>query len=245
MFVAEADESDGSFLMFAPTSAVVTNVEADHLDNYGDFAKVKEAFAGSSTGSSRAARSWPAPTTRARRELAQRARRARPGVRTYGEAEGADLRVTGVRPARPRRPGSASTGRRAVELSVRAGPAQRAERRRRCVAGRAGPRPTTGGRAGLAAFGGARRRLERKGEAGGVEVFDSYAHHPTELTADLRRGPRLPGGEGRRPDRRGLPAAPVQPHPRSSPPSSARRSAWPTRSSCWTSTGPARTPSPA
>ncbi|WP_460370933.1 glutamate ligase domain-containing protein, partial [Actinocorallia lasiicapitis] len=38
---------------------------------------------------------------------------------------------------------------------------------------------------GIAAFGGARRRLELKGEAGGVEVFDSYAHHPTELTADL------------------------------------------------------------
>lgn len=40
-------------------------------------------------------------------------------------------------------------------------------------------------REGLAVFGGAMRRLERKGEAGGVEVFDSYAHHPTELIADL------------------------------------------------------------
>src|SRR5215472_6685044 len=44
-FVAEADESDGSFLMLAPDAAVVTSVEADHLDNYGTLAAVEQAFA--------------------------------------------------------------------------------------------------------------------------------------------------------------------------------------------------------
>ena len=41
----EADESDGSFLMLAPDAAVVTSVEADHLDNYGTLAAIEEAFA--------------------------------------------------------------------------------------------------------------------------------------------------------------------------------------------------------
>src|SRR5690606_13713201 len=44
VFVAEADESDGSFLMLAPDIAVVTNVEADHLDNYGDPQAVQDGF---------------------------------------------------------------------------------------------------------------------------------------------------------------------------------------------------------
>ena len=42
--VLEADESDGSFLLLSPTMAVVTNIEADHLDHYKDLAEIKEAF---------------------------------------------------------------------------------------------------------------------------------------------------------------------------------------------------------
>ena len=48
--------------------------------------------------------------------------------------------------------------------------------------------------AGLAAYRGAQRRLEPKGEAAGVRVLDSYAHHPTELTADLRAAREIAGG---------------------------------------------------
>src|SRR5438552_997724 len=44
-FVAEADESDGSFLMLSPAAAVVTSIEADHLDNYGSLAEIEDAFA--------------------------------------------------------------------------------------------------------------------------------------------------------------------------------------------------------
>ncbi len=50
---------------------------------------------------------------------------------------------------------------------------------------------------GLAAFTGAKRRFESKGEAAGVTVFDSYAHHPTELTADLRAARDVVTGDGR------------------------------------------------
>ena len=95
--------------------------------------------------------------------------------------------------------------------------------------------------AALARYQGARRRLELKGEADGVRVFDSYAHHPTELAADLRaaRDIALTGGSSPSSSRictagRG-----------SSPASSARRWAWPTRRSSWTSTPRARIRSPA
>jgi UDP-N-acetylmuramate--alanine ligase len=183
LFVAEADESDGSFLMFAPKAAIVTNIEADHLDNYADFAMVKETFARF------VERIQPGgllvvcaddPVTRG---LGEEGSRRGLTVRTYGEAEDADHRVEGFT---PRGLGSRFTvGGRTLELAV---------------PGRHNALNATAAYAtalelgvsadavaeGLAGFTGARRRLEPKGEVGGVKVFDSYAHHPTELAADLR-----------------------------------------------------------
>ena len=63
---------------------------------------------------------------------------------------------------------------------------------------------------GIASFTGTRRRMERKGEAGGVRVYDSYAHHPTEITGDLASARELAGA---RPAARGVPAAPGLAHP--------------------------------
>ncbi|XRQ02829.1 UDP-N-acetylmuramate--L-alanine ligase [Actinomadura welshii] len=183
VFVAEADESDGSFLMYTPRIAVVTNVEADHLDNYGGFEMVKENFARfvdriEPGGTLIAGADDPVAM-----ELADRARARGLAVRTYGEAEGADLRVTGFT---PRGLGSRFHlgGFGDVELGV---PGRHNALNAAAVVAvaQALGHDDAPVRAGLAAFGGAMRRLERKGEAGGVEVFDSYAHHPTELTADL------------------------------------------------------------
>ena len=130
-------------------------------------------------------------------------------------------------PARSRRsPAAAGSG---AVTAAAARPAQRAQRRRR-----AGGRARAGlpGRAacarGSTAFTGTRRRFEHKGTAGGVRVYDSYAHHPTELRGRPRRRPRRRRAG---PGRRRLPAAPLQPHPLVRRPSSARRSGWPTRSS--------------
>ena len=80
--------------------------------------------------------------------------------------------------------------------------------------------------------------MERKGEAGGVRVYDSYAHHPTEIAGDLQAA-RAVAGEGgwSSPSSRTWSRAPG-----SSATRWARRSAPPTRSSCSTSTSPARTP---
>lgn len=197
VFVAEADESDGSFLMYTPRIAVITNVEADHLDNYGGFEKVKENFARfvdrvEPGGTLVAGADDPVAM-----ELAGRARERGLTVRTYGEAEGADLRVTGFT---PRGLGSrfAIAGVGEVALGV---PGRHNALNATAVVAvaQALGLDDAAVRDGLAAFGGAMRRLERKGEAGGVEVFDSYAHHPTEVTADLeatRDYAREKGGPG-------------------------------------------------
>ncbi|GAA1813381.1 UDP-N-acetylmuramate--L-alanine ligase [Actinomadura chokoriensis] len=183
VFVAEADESDGSFLMYTPHIAVVTNVEADHLDNYGGFEMVKENFARfvdrvEPGGTLVAGADDPVAM-----ELAGLARARGLTVRTYGEAEGADLRVTGFT---PRGLGSRFEIAGAGEVAL-AVPGRHNALNAAAVVAVAQALGVDGAavRAGLAAFGGAMRRLERKGAAGGVEVFDSYAHHPTELTADL------------------------------------------------------------
>ncbi|WP_433468614.1 UDP-N-acetylmuramate--L-alanine ligase [Spirillospora sp. CA-128828] len=183
VFVAEADESDGSFLMYTPRIAVVTNVEADHLDNYGGFEKVKENFARfvdriEPGGTLVAGADDPVAM-----ELAEQARARGLTVLTYGAAEGADLRVTGFT---PRGLGSRFGIEGAGEVALAVPGRHNALNAAAVVAvARALGADEEAVRAGLAGFGGAMRRLERKGEAGGVEVFDSYAHHPTELTADL------------------------------------------------------------
>ena len=91
--IVEADESDGSFLLIRPAAAVVTNVEADHLENYGDLDGIFRAF--------RAVRR-PDRAGRAARRVRRRRRRASDrGVRPVGRAARADLRRGGRR----RRPG--------------------------------------------------------------------------------------------------------------------------------------------
>ncbi|MEU5879629.1 UDP-N-acetylmuramate--L-alanine ligase [Spirillospora sp. NPDC047279] len=195
VFVAEADESDGSFLMYTPHIAVITNVEADHLDNYGGFDMVKDNFARfvdrvEPGGTLVAGADDPVAM-----ELAERARVRGLTVRTYGEAAGADLRVTGFT---PRGLGSRFEIEGLGEIALAVPGRHNSLNAAAVVAvaqalGCAFPDVA----AGLAEFRGAMRRLEPKGEAGGVEVFDSYAHHPTELTADLEATRDYVGQSGR------------------------------------------------
>ncbi|WP_440065082.1 UDP-N-acetylmuramate--L-alanine ligase [Streptosporangium sp. OZ121] len=182
VFVAEADESDGSFLMLAPDIAVVTNVEPDHLDNYGDPRAVHDSFARfveRVTGTMVVCADDPGSAA-----LIPIARARGLKVITYGEAEDADLRVSGIVPE-----GLGITftiaGRGEVRLAVPGRHNALNAASAIAVAGELGV-SFDEIRDGLAAFTGAKRRFEAKGEAGGVAVFDSYAHHPTELAADLR-----------------------------------------------------------
>ncbi|WP_219470600.1 UDP-N-acetylmuramate--L-alanine ligase [Nonomuraea rhizosphaerae] len=180
VFVAEADESDGSFLMLAPDIAVVTNVEADHLDNYGDPRAVHDSFArfADRIGSLLIACADDPGAA----ELAAVARGRGIRVVTYGES--GDYRVSGVRPDGF---GTTFTIERLGEVRLAVPGAHNALNATAVVAvAEALGLPFEEVRDGLAAFTGAKRRFEAKGEARGIAVFDSYAHHPTELAADLR-----------------------------------------------------------
>jgi UDP-N-acetylmuramate--alanine ligase len=189
-FVAEADESDGSFLLLSPDVAIITNVEADHLDNYASLAEIEAAFAtfGSHvSGLVLTCADDPGAEAIAARLEPQSPRR----VRRYGESARADYRLGDVR-AQGLAVSFAVTadhspfGEIFAQLTVHVPGRHNALNATAAFAaavelGFAPPRVT----AALARYQGARRRMEFKGEADGVRVFDSYAHHPTELAADL------------------------------------------------------------
>ncbi|MEV0968631.1 UDP-N-acetylmuramate--L-alanine ligase [Microtetraspora glauca] len=182
VFVAEADESDGSFLMLAPGIAVVTNVEPDHLDNYGEPQAVYDSFARFAERVGSVLVLCADDPGAAALEPIARERGLK--VVTYGEVEGADLRAVDIV---PRGLGLEFTvdGHGTVRLAV---PGRHNALNATAVIAVALELglPFDEIRDGLAVFTGAKRRFEAKGEAHGVSVFDSYAHHPTELAADLR-----------------------------------------------------------
>jgi UDP-N-acetylmuramate--alanine ligase len=200
-FVIEADESDGSFLMFSPDAAVVTSVEADHLDNYGTLAAVEAAFAAFAGRIADGGLLLASADGAAARALAGA---VRPGVTalTYGTAADADYLVTDIaaRGMRTRLtvtggPRTVVAGTGPVELEI-AVPGRHNALNAAAAFGltvQLGV-PVADAVAGLAAYRGARRRLELKGEADGVQVIDSYAHHPTELAVDLAAARDIAGG---------------------------------------------------
>jgi UDP-N-acetylmuramate--alanine ligase len=195
-FVAEADESDGSFLLLSPDVAIITNVEADHLDNYASLADIKTAF--TTFGLSASGMALTCADDPGAEDVAARLDPAR--VRRYGESCPADYRLGDIRPdgmavsftvAADRSP----FGEIFTKLTVHVPGHHNALNATAAFAaavelGFAPPRVA----AALAGYRGTRRRMELKGEAGGVRVLDSYAHHPTELAADLRAARDIAAG---------------------------------------------------
>jgi UDP-N-acetylmuramate--alanine ligase len=195
-FVAEADESDGSFLMLSPRAAVVTSIEADHLDNYQNLGQIEAAFAAFAGKIAAAGLLVACADDPGALALATAARELPIQVRTYGESPGADYRLTSVTPR-----GMASTlsvtGRPRADTTIEIAVPGRHNALNAAAAFAAavelGFAPDRVA-AGLAAYRGAQRRLELKGEADGVRVLDSYAHHPTEVAADLAAAREVAGG---------------------------------------------------
>ena len=188
LFVAEADESDGAFLVYSPFAAVVTNVEADHLDNYGTEANYHAAFTRfldriDPDGFLVACVDDPGAA-----DLAGQARDRGLATVTVGESEDADLRAEALTFA-----GASSTF-TVVERGSRLGTVTLRIPGRHYVldalaALAAGLRLGFDFAClvrGLEAFTGTRRRMELKGEADRVRVYDSYAHHPREIAGDLQ-----------------------------------------------------------
>ena len=198
LFVAEADESDGAFLVYSPHGAIVTNVDPDHLDNYGTDAAYHAAFAAFLDRIDQGGFLVVCVDDPGAAALAAAADGRGLRVVRVGESDDADLRATGLSFA-----GSTST------FSVTRGSSDLGTVTLR-IPGRhyvldalaalaAGLELGFGFddlRSGLESFTGTRRRMELKGEAAQVRVYDSYAHHPREIAGDLQAARAL-AGDGR------------------------------------------------
>jgi UDP-N-acetylmuramate--alanine ligase len=180
LFVAEADESDRSFLVFRPDLAVITNLEHDHPDEFPDESSVVDAFLGFLE---RRGPDAPAVLCADDAGAFALAEQIRGPIVTYGTDPRADLRLL------PGEDGLHRIRRGNDELAtftlgvpgrhnlLNAGAAL-------AVCEWLGV-DVQQAATGLARFAGAARRFQRLGEAHGVTVVDDYAHHPTELRATL------------------------------------------------------------
>ncbi|NIH81210.1 UDP-N-acetylmuramate--L-alanine ligase [Amycolatopsis viridis] len=197
LFVAEADESDGSFLSYSPSVAVVTNVEPDHLDHHGTAEAYTAVFTRFTGRIEPGGLLIVCADDEAANALGDHAAREGVRVRRYGRSVTApgDARVLDYRPAdvggvvRIALDGAETEVRVAVPGEHMAFNAVAA-----LLAGLELGAPLDGLAEGLAAFGGVRRRFEFKGRAGDVRVYDDYAHHPTEVAAQLRAVRHAAGG---------------------------------------------------
>ncbi|MBI3458636.1 MAG: UDP-N-acetylmuramate--L-alanine ligase [Candidatus Rokubacteria bacterium] len=188
--VAEADESDGSFLRLQPTIAVVTTIDAEHLDYYRDLAAIREAFLNFITkvpfyGAAVVCADQP--------EIQALLPRIEKRVVTYGLAAPADLVAAGLRLHElTARCEVLHRGESLGELSLQVPGAHNVANALAATAvGLDLEVPFPVIQRALAGFTGVQRRFQVKGEVDGILIVDDYGHHPAEIRATLaaaRRG---------------------------------------------------------
>jgi UDP-N-acetylmuramate--alanine ligase len=178
--VVEADESDGTFLALPATVALVTNVEPDHLEHYGDFDRLVDAFRQFLTTAPRQVVCADDPVAA---DLARDV-----GATTYGTDATADHRIEALTTGRggvsfrlTRDDGIAAQ----VELAVPGVHNARNAAAALVAAAQVGV-PIDVGAAALKGFAGVARRFELRGEWRGATLIDSYDHLPGEVAAVLR-----------------------------------------------------------
>ncbi|MFD1957661.1 UDP-N-acetylmuramate--L-alanine ligase [Paenibacillus thailandensis] len=186
--VAEADESDGSFLHYYPQIAIVTNIEPDHLENYdGDFAKLKEAYVQFLKQVKPDGKAIICADDETIRELVPRLSDMKERLVTYGIGDEADYTATDI-----------ALGDRQVSFTMNQN-GNTLGRVSLSVPGRhnvynAMATIITCLEAGLPfesvaqaiqGFRGAKRRFQVLGECNDILVVDDYAHHPTEIQATI------------------------------------------------------------
>lgn len=184
-YVVEADESDGSFIYLDPHIAVVTNVEADHLDHYGSLERVEQTFVEFMTKVPSDGRLVICADDA---RLCELARETEAQILTYGAAEGADVRYhdmvrEGLR--------SSFTVTFPDGTSVDACITVPGEHMVQNATAALAIAWTVDGDLELAAkalctYGGVRRRFDQIGTVDSIDVVDDYAHHPTEVRATLQ-----------------------------------------------------------
>ncbi|MFE6842841.1 UDP-N-acetylmuramate--L-alanine ligase [Streptomyces sp. NPDC057686] len=187
IFVAEADESDRSFHKYTPQVAIILNAELDHHANYASMDEIYESF------ETFVGKIVPGGTLvvahgqAGAAEIAGRVRAAEGlNVVTYGEEEGADVWITKITPRGLTSEVTVVIDGRMLTFTVSVPGRHYAHNAVAALAaGVALGIPAHNLASALGKYTGVKRRLQLKGEASGVQVIDSYAHHPTEMTADL------------------------------------------------------------
>ncbi len=193
--VVEADESDGTFLKLPTTIGIITNLDPEHLDHYGTFTKLKEAFAtffDNIPFYGLAVMCIDHPEVRALYEN-HREERSKKRVLTYGFADDADLRLSNY---------ASKNGKSTFDVAF----SERVPGGVRSLDGLVLPIPGKYNasnalaamavalelglsddviRSGLEGFGGVSRRFSFRGDWQGVQIYDDYAHHPVEIESVL------------------------------------------------------------
>lgn len=199
LFVVEADESDGTFLVLPTTLGIVTNVEADHLNYWGTYEGVEQAFVDFIVATKdRDGLAVVCGDDPGAKVVTQRARELGAKVITYGQGEENDA-VLKLLPSgtvgseftiayQGQMHGPIKLLVPGVHNALNATAAFVAALIQGCTSQQ--------GVDGLQSFTGTHRRFEFRGEVAGVRVFDDYAHHPTEIDAVLRAA-RTVVGQGR------------------------------------------------
>ena len=199
-FVVEADESDGSFLVYRPHIALVTSVQADHLDHYGSAAVVEEAyraFVDTIEPGGLLVACVDDPGAAALARWARESRRIR--VLGYGTDPRADVTLVDVvldgrsSTARIEVNGQSATMQLPVPGDYNLRNAAAVVAATVCGLGL----PLDQVCRALAGFRGVRRRFEFRGEVGGVSLVDDYAHNPAKVAAVVSSGARFVAGRGR------------------------------------------------
>jgi UDP-N-acetylmuramate--alanine ligase len=192
LFVIEADESDGTFLLYDTAVALITNVDPDHLDFYGSDEAFHDAFIrfADAAGEAVVISSDDPGALRVKAGLRHDT------VVTFGLAEDADLRVSDIDAHGPVS-ATLTRGDESVRLKLAVPGAHNAIN----AAGAVAVLQTLGysladAARALEGFAGTVRRFELHGTAGGVSVFDDYAHHPAEVRVALATA-RSVVGDGR------------------------------------------------
>ncbi|HEX5482250.1 MAG TPA: UDP-N-acetylmuramate--L-alanine ligase, partial [Terriglobia bacterium] len=187
LMVAEADESDRSFLLLLPSIAVVTNIDREHLDHYHSLDEIIDAFVSFMNKTP----FYGAVIACADSPWGETIEAIRPRLRrrlvTYGLEPGANITAANVHPdGRGTSFDVLDAGRRLLHLTL-AVPGRHNVQNALAAVGVGLELGLTGDeiRRGLEQFHGADRRFEVKAEAEGVTVVDDYGHHPTEIRATL------------------------------------------------------------
>mgnify|MGYP003564273778 CR=1 FL=1 len=191
LFVIEADESDGSFLNYDTDIAVITNVDADHLDHYGSKQAFYDAFDLFASNAREFAVINASDAGCQTLSVAQKAGTVRFGY------EDAEIRIFDVDASGPRVSFKVSNGEISHKLELNIAGEHNAQNASAAISVLVGlGYDFEQSCQAVASYQGAERRFELHGEVRGVRVYDDFAHHPTEVEAALK-GARASNPEGR------------------------------------------------